>query len=157
MVWIIASIVIPLAMGVIMLFVRLKSSSQPTSTKKIILPPLFMSTGLAMFLFPTFHVSWLQVGESLILGMFFSVFLIKTSKFTKKDNEVYLVPSRSFALILTSLFLIRILLKLIIGSKISIGETSGMFYLLALGMIFTWRMAMLIQYKRIARQLKTGA
>jgi len=145
--------VIPIMMAIIMVFIRLKSASHPTSAKKIILPPLFMSTGLAMFLFPDIHVTWLQVIESIGMGAIFSIFLIKTSHFTVENQEIYLVPSKSFALILISLFLVRLFLKWLIGSQISIGETSGMFYLLALGMICSWRISMLIEYRRIVRNM----
>src|SRR5690625_1927784 len=153
MFWIVMSI-IPIMMAIAMVFVRLKSASQPTSVKKIILPPLFMSTGLAMFLFPDIYVTWLQVVESIGMGAIVSIFLIKASHFKVENQEIYLVLSKSFALILMSLFLIRLFLKWLIGSQVSIGETSGMFYLLALAMIWSWRIAMLIEYRRIVHNMQ---
>src|SRR5699024_4516941 len=152
MFWIVMSI-IPIMMAITMVFVRLKSASQPTSVKKIILPPLFMSTGLAMFLIPDIYVTWLQVVESIGMGAIFSILIIKTYHFIVENQGIYLVRSKSFALILISLFLIRLFLKWLIGSQVSIGEPSGMFYLLALAMIWSWRIAMLIEYRRIVHNM----
>lgn len=149
----ILSTVVAAVMASTMIFVRMKASKKPTTVKKIILPPLFMSTGAFMFLFPMFRLSFLNVIEALIVGVLFSIFLIKYSKFEIKDNDIYLIPSKSFVFILFGLLLVRIIFKLIIGSQISFGETSGMFFLLGFGMIFTWRIAMLYKFLQIKKEL----
>ncbi|WP_174613425.1 CcdC family protein [Virgibacillus ihumii] len=154
MFWIIASTVVAAFMAVTMIFVRLKAAKQPASVKKIILPPLFMSTGAFMFLFPVFQVEWLQVLEAFSVGVVFSIFLIKTSKFEIRSNDIYLIPSKSFVFILFGLLAIRVIIKLVIGGTISLGETSGMFFLLAFGMILSWRLAMLYKYKKLEKQLE---
>ncbi|WP_164668892.1 CcdC family protein [Virgibacillus doumboii] len=154
MFWIIASTIVAAFMAVTMIFVRLKASKKPASVKKIILPPLMMSTGAFMFLFPVFRVDWLQILEAIAVGIIFSVFLIKTSKFEIRDNNIYLIPSKSFVLILFGLLFIRIIIKLVIGSTISFGETSGMFFLLAFGMIISWRLAMLYKFKKLEKELE---
>lgn len=153
MFWIIASTVVAAFMATTMIFVRLKASQQPASMKKIILPPIFMSTGAFMFIFPVFRVSWSQVLEALVVGMIFSIFLIKTSRFEIKNNQIYLIPSKAFVFILFGLLAIRLLAKTYLGTKVSLGETSGMFFLLAFGMIATWRIAMLIKYKKLETKL----
>lgn len=149
MFWAVASTVVAMFMAITMIFYRLKVAEKPASVKKIILPPLFMSTGALMFLFPIFQVSWLQAIEALAVGMFFSIFLIKTSKFEIRNQNIYLIPSKAFAFILFGLLGIRIIAKLILNSQISLGETSGMFFLLAFGMIATWRLAMLYKFKKL--------
>lgn len=154
MFWVVASTVVAVFMAVVMIFVRLKAARKPASVKKIILPPIFMSTGALMFLFPEFRVNWTEVMEALMVGIIFSVFLIKTSKFEIKQNEIYLIPSKSFIFILFGLLFLRTIIKLIVGSKISLGETSGMFFLLAFGMIITWRIAMLVKFKKLEKQIK---
>src|SRR5699024_7689900 len=93
---IIASTVLAFMMAITMIFVRLKASKKPASVKKIILPPLFMSTGACMFFFPEFRLDIQEVGEAFILGVLLSIFLIKTSKFEKRSEEIYLIPSKSF-------------------------------------------------------------
>ncbi|WP_080874556.1 CcdC family protein [Oceanobacillus timonensis] len=139
-------------MAIVMIFVRMRASRKPASVKKIILPPFFMSTGALMFLFPMFRISWLQVAEALVVGMIFSIFLIKTSKLEHSDDNIYVKPSKMFPVILVGLLIVRITIKLIIGTSISVGETSGMFFLLALGMIGTWRIAMLYQYVQLTKK-----
>lgn len=154
MFWAVASTVVAMFMAITMIFYRLKAAEKPASVKKIILPPVFMSTGAFMFLFPTFHISLLQVVEALAVGMIFSLFLIKTSNFEVRDQKIYLIPSKAFAIILFGLLGIRIIAKLILNSQISLGETSGMFFLLALGMIVSWRLAMLYKYKQLETKIK---
>lgn len=151
--WIISSTIVFAIMAVFWIFIRLKASKKPASIKKIILPPIMMSTGAWMFIIPAFRVEWIQVLEALIIGIIFSVFLIKTSKFEIQGKEIYLVPSRAFPIILFGLLIIRLIFKLIVGSYISFGETTGMFFLLALGMIVTWRIAMLLQFIKIKKEI----
>ncbi|MFD2045749.1 CcdC family protein [Ornithinibacillus salinisoli] len=157
MFWVVASTVIAVFMAITMMFIRLKASKKPASIKKIILPPIFMSTGALMFLFPEFQVKWIQVLEAISVGIIFSIFLIKTSKFQIQNRDIYLVPSKSFVIILFSLLVVRIVAKLIIGGSISFGETSGMFFLLAFGMIISWRIAMLYKFIQLEKQLKESS
>ncbi|GLO66327.1 hypothetical protein AQ616_06780 [Oceanobacillus sp. E9] len=152
MYWAIASTVVFALMAITMVFVRMRASKKPATIKKIILPPIFMSTGALMFVLPIFHISWLQVLEALVVGMIFSIFLIKTSRLEIIGNDIYVKPSKVFPFILIGLLVIRITIKIIIGSTISVGETTGMFFLLALGMIGTWRLAMLYQYLQLNKK-----
>lgn len=145
------STIIALFMATIMIFVRSKAAKQPTSVKKIILPPIFMSSGALMYLFPVFRLTLLEIIEVTIIGLIFSIILIKFTKFEVSGNDIYLIPSKSFIFILIGLLAIRIIIKLIIGSFVSFGTTSGMFYFLALVMIVTWRLAMVRKYLSLKR------
>ncbi|TCT26662.1 membrane protein CcdC involved in cytochrome C biogenesis [Melghiribacillus thermohalophilus] len=156
MFWAITTTVMAMIMGTTMVFIRMKAAKKPASVKKIILPPLFMSTGLLMFLFPLFRITWMQVIEAFSVGVAFSVFLILTSSFEVKGKDIYLKPSKAFIFILFGLLLFRIVLKTIIGQSISVGTTSGMFFILAFGMIISWRIAMLIKFLRLKRDLESG-
>jgi|SRR5690625_4793962 len=154
MLLLIGSTIVATVMAIVMIFVRLKAAEQPATIKRIIIPPIMMSTGAFMFLIPQFHVPWTQVIEAVFLGVICSVFLIKTSKFEIRNDNIFLIPSKAFSFILFGLLAIRIIFKLIIGSTISFGETSGMFYLLAFGMIVTWRVAMLYQFIQLRQKLR---
>src|SRR5690625_5664733 len=46
-----------LVMMIVIAIMRIKSAHKPTSKLKIILPPLFMSTGALMFIYPYFQLS----------------------------------------------------------------------------------------------------
>ncbi|WP_445487233.1 CcdC family protein [Niallia sp. 03133] len=152
---VILSSVIAVFMGVFVMFVRMKAAKKPVSAKKIILPPIFMSTGALMFLFPDFAVTGKEILEAVIVGMLFSILLIKTSHFEIKENSVYLKRSRAFVFILFGLLAIRIIAKLILSSSIDVGQLSGMFWILAFSMIVPWRITMYIHYRKLAKQLRT--
>ncbi|MBM7705657.1 CcdC family protein [Chryseomicrobium aureum] len=143
------SLVSAIVMGTLLTIVRSRAAKKPASAKKILLPPLFMSTGALMFLFPFFRVPWINVLEALAVGVLFSFLLVKTSNFEKRDGEVYLKPSKAFIFILFGLLGLRIVLKLVLSSEIDVGELSGMFWLLAFGMIVPWRLMMYKKYKAL--------
>src|SRR4051812_15731443 len=134
--------------------VRMKAAKKPASVKKILLPPLFMSTGALMYIFPEFRLTSLEILESVIVGMLFSILLIKTTKFEIKDQDIYLKRSRAFMFILLGLFVIRMIAKLILSSSIDFGELSGMFFLLAFSMILPWRIAMYRNFQKVSQELK---
>ncbi|WP_062050896.1 CcdC family protein [Bacillus sp. JCM 19034] len=145
-----------IGMAILALFIRLKAIKHPATIKKIILPPLFMSTGFIMFLYEPARPSTLQVMEAIAVGLIFSIFLIKTSTFEIRNQQIYLKRSKAFVFILMGLLVIRIIFKLIIGDSIIVEELAGMFFLLAYGMIVPWRISMLMKYRKLEKQLKAG-
>jgi len=151
---VIISSVFALIMMVMIAIFRVKSAEKATSKTRILLPPLFMSTGSFMFLFPYFRIDISQALEALIVGIIFSGLLIYTSRLEVIDDQIYLKPSKAFIFILFGLIILRTIAKVFIGSKVTIGETGGIFFLLGFGMIFTWRIAMLLKYIRLEKKLK---
>jgi membrane protein CcdC involved in cytochrome C biogenesis len=150
---VIASSIIAVIMAFVVMFIRIKASEKPTNAKKIILPPIFMSTGALMFLHPMFRVTTTELIEALALGGIFSIFLIKTSRFEIINSQIYLKRSKAFMFILIGLLVIRLALKSYLSNKIDYGELSGMFWLLAFGMIVPWRVAMYLSYRKLKKQL----
>ncbi|MGY4111835.1 CcdC family protein [Aeribacillus sp. SP014] len=140
-------------MGIVVILIRTKAAKKPATAKKIILPPIFMSTGALMYLFPQFRITPMEILEALTVGLIFSIFLIKTSTFEVRGEEIYLKRSKAFVYILIGLLVVRILLKSYLSASIDVGELSGMFWLLAFGMIVPWRIAMFISYKKLKNQL----
>ncbi|MDI6647350.1 DUF1453 family protein [Bacillus altitudinis] len=150
---IIISSIVAVCMAVAVMFIRIKSSAKPATAKKIILPPIFMSTGALMFFVPMFQVNGAEFLEAITVGMFFSIFLIKTSKFEIRGNEIYLKRSKAFVFILIGLLVLRIGMKTILSSSIDYGALSGMFWILAFGMIVPWRVAMYLSFRKMSKQL----
>lgn len=150
---VLVSSIIAICMAVAVMFIRIKSSAKPATAKKIILPPIFMSTGALMFFVPMFQVTGAEFLEAITVGMFFSIFLIKTSKFEIRGNEIYLKRSKAFVFILIGLLVLRIGMKTILSSSIDYGSLSGMFWILAFGMIVPWRVAMYLSFRKISKQL----
>ncbi|AYJ90028.1 CcdC protein domain-containing protein [Bacillus safensis] len=150
---ILISSIIAVCMAVAVMFIRIKSSAKPATAKKIILPPIFMSTGALMFFVPIFRVTGAEFLEAITVGMFFSIFLIKTSKFEIRGNDIYLKRSKAFVFILIGLLVLRIGMKTILSSSIDYGSLSGMFWILAFGMIVPWRVAMYLSFRKLSKQL----
>ncbi|KOP82264.1 CcdC family protein [Cytobacillus solani] len=142
-----------ICMAVFAMFIRMKAAKKPATAKKIILPPIFMSTGALMFVFPYFRVTLLEIAEAVIVGFLFSILLIKTSKFEIRDKNIYLKRSKAFLYILIGLLVVRMAGKLILSSTIDYGQLSGMFWILAFGMIVPWRIAMYINFKKLQQEL----
>ncbi|WP_226665530.1 CcdC family protein [Metabacillus litoralis] len=150
------SSIVAVFMALFVLFIRMKSAKKPATAKKIILPPIFMSTGALMFIHPFFRVTGYQLIEALLVGMFFSIFLIKTSSFEIREDKIYLKRSKAFAFILIGLLIIRIVMKSFLSSHIDFGELSGMFWILAFGMIVPWRIAMFRSFQKVQNELNTS-
>jgi membrane protein CcdC involved in cytochrome C biogenesis len=148
------STLIAAGMASMLIFVRLKATKKPTNLKKIILPPIFMSTGMCMYFVPEFRLTPVEILEAICLGMFFSIFLVKTSKFEVVDNDIYLKRSKAFVFILIGLLIVRIILKVYLSVSINVSQLSGMFFLLAFSMIVPWRLAMYRSYKKIQKQMQ---
>lgn len=150
---VIASSVVAILMAIFVTFLRTKSSQKPASVKKIILPPVFMSTGALMFIHPMFRVTPLEILEAVVVGMLFSILLIKTSSFEIRDNDIYMKRSKAFIYILVGLLALRIVLKSVLSTTIDFGALSGMFWILAFAMIVPWRIAMYVKYKKLEAAL----
>lgn len=142
-----------LGMGLFWMFVRMRAQKKPVNEKKILIPPIAMSTGALMFIFEEFRVAPLQILEAVALGLVFSTVLIATSKFEIRDEAVYLKRSKLFVFILFGLLALRVVLKLLFSEYLDIGELGGMFFILAWSMIIPWRIGMLVKYKKLKRAM----
>lgn len=142
---------IAVAMGSAALVIRMKASKRPTSAKRIMVPPLAMSTGFLMFLYEPTRPSAFHVGEALVVGALFSIVLICTSKFEVRDGAIYLKRSKAFAYLLIGLLVLRVAFRIVMGQELNPEELSGMFFLLAYGMLLPWRVAMLVRYVKLKR------
>ncbi|MEB3100727.1 CcdC family protein [Ferviditalea candida] len=146
----IATTVGAMMMALLVIFVRLRASARPTTARKIMIPPIAMSTGFLMFLSPQTHIPLLWALVAFLTGVvLFSYPLIKTSKFHIVDGKVYLKRSKSFIFILLGLLVLRMLLHGYVEHYVSIPQTGAIFFILAFGMILPWRLAMLYQYLKL--------
>ena len=67
----IGSTIIALFMATAWNFIRIKSAKKPTNVKRIILPPIFMSSGALMFIFPEFRLNPYEIVEACVIGVIF--------------------------------------------------------------------------------------
>ncbi|GIP49993.1 hypothetical protein D3C76_167220 [compost metagenome] len=146
-----------MAMAVAVLFIRLKASRRPVTVKKIVIPPLGMTTGLIMFVVPETHIPFLWGVIAFAFGwLLFSYPLIRTTKFEKIDDEIYAERSRSFILILVGLLVVRLLLHEVVEQYVSVMQTGALFFLLAYGMIIRWRLFMFKQYRVMTENIEAS-
>ncbi|RUS49125.1 CcdC family protein [Cohnella sp. AR92] len=140
--------------GVMVIIVRLKAANQPTSLRKIVAPPLGMSTGFLMFVVPDTRVPWLWGLAALAAGaIFFAYPLIATSRFEVREGRIYLKRSKMFIVIIIALLAVRILLHDVVDEYVSIPQSAGLFFLLAFGMLLPWRLAMWKGYVETERKM----
>lgn len=150
----IGSTILAIVMGTGVLMMRLRAQKKPVNAKKILIPPIAMSTGALMFIFEEFRVAPMQILEAVALGMVFSLVLIATSKFEISGDDIYLKASKAFPFILIGLLVLRVILKVIFSTTLDVGELAGMFFILAFSMLAPWRIAMLIKYLKLEKEMK---
>ncbi|KGR90332.1 membrane protein [Ureibacillus massiliensis 4400831 = CIP 108448 = CCUG 49529] len=148
---VIGSTLMAIFMGTFVMFARMRSQKKPVNAKKILIPPIAMSTGALMFIFEEFRVTPIQILEAVVVGVIFSTILIATSKFEIRENEIYMKRSKAFFFIFIGLFVGRSILKVILSDAFDVGELAGMFWILAFSMLLPWRIAMLVKFKKIEK------
>jgi membrane protein CcdC involved in cytochrome C biogenesis len=145
---------IVLIFAIMVIMIRIRAMKKPTHAKKIILPPLGMSTGFLMFLYPPTHIPLIWGLTAFAVGaVFLSIPLIQTSKLQVIDQQIYLKRSRAFIFILITLLVLRLSLHTYLAQHITIFQTAALFFVLAFGMLLPWRMVMYYQYKQLQKQL----
>ena len=148
------SSIMAVCMAIGVMFIRLKAAKKPPTSTKIVIPPIFMSTGACMYLLPEFRLTTSEILEAIVVGLIFSIFLIKTSKFEVRGQEIYLKRSKAFIFILIGLLVVRIVFKSYLSQSLDVGQLSGMFFLLAFAMIVSWRIAMFRSYTKLQKEMK---
>lgn len=145
--WLLVSSVIGAAL---VLAYRVRESQRPITQRKIVIPPLGMSTGFSMFMYAPARIPALWAASAFLLGaLVFSYPLVKTSKLRREGEHVMLRRSRAFLWILGGLVVVRIALRTYVGQYVSPLQTASLFFVLAFGMVLTWRGRMLIDYMRL--------
>ncbi|MFS0722294.1 CcdC family protein [Paenibacillus sp. 1P07SE] len=147
------SILISGMAGAVMILLRLRAARQPTSLKKLVIPPLGMMTGFIMFALPMMHIPWLWGLSAFGTGLLiFSFPLIVTTRLALVKRDIFVIRSKAFILIMVSLFALRLSLHPVVEKVMTIPQTGAIFYLVALGMILPWRLAMVSEYLRLIQR-----
>ena len=139
--------------GTSMILLRLRAARKPTSLKKLIIPPLGMMTGFIMFVVPMMHIPWIWGLSAFGTGLLmFSFPLIVTTRLARVKSDIYVIRSKAFILIMVTLFALRLSMHSVVEQYMTIPQTGALFYLLALGMILPWRLAMVGEYLRLSQR-----
>ena len=146
-----ASLVIPSLVGAAAVMAwRLRETTRPVTAKKIIIPPLGMSTGFSMFALPATRIppSWALCAFA-VGALVLSYPLIKTSHLRREGEHIMLQRSRAFLVILLGLVAVRFAARAYVEQFVSPLQTGAIFFVLAFGMIVSWRTWMYLQYKAL--------
>lgn len=137
---------------------RMRESTRPINVPRIVMPPLGMSTGFGMFLYPPTRIPLLWAAGAFLLGaLVLSYPLVKTSKLKREGDVVMLKRSRAFLWILLGLVGVRVVLRTYVGRYIDPLQTASVFFVLAFGMITVWRVLMLIEYRQLMAEAPRSA
>jgi membrane protein CcdC involved in cytochrome C biogenesis len=147
------SLVAMLFIAVMAFVMRMRETKRPVTGKNLLLPPLFMSTGFAMFLFPGVGTPLTYDVLAFLAGVILSVPLILTSRFEESNGHIYMKPSKYFIVFLLSLIVVRLIVKLWIGDTLSPFQTAGLFFIFAFGMILPWRLAMWYLFQQMTKKV----
>ncbi|HET8940076.1 MAG TPA: cytochrome c biogenesis protein CcdC [Polyangiales bacterium] len=132
---------------------RVRESTRPITARKIVIPPLAMSTGFGMFAYPPARIPPLWAASAFLCGaLILSYPLVKTSKLMRVGDLVMLKRSKAFLWILIGLVAIRLALRGYVGQYVDPLQTASLFFVLAFGMIVVWRVRMLIEYRQLVRE-----
>ena len=149
----IAGTVVAVVMTVFWMTVRHREAQRPLSPRRILIPPLGMSTGAFMYLMPAFRPSPTQLAEAVGAGLVGGAILVATTRLEVRDRTVFLRRSRAFLFIILGLIAIRWVARLALRRTMPFQQLSGMFFLVALTMILCWRIAMFVSYRRLTSRL----
>lgn len=146
--------VIPLATSILgavaVMLWRIRETQRPVNLRGIVMPPLGMATGFAMFLAPVFRVPWTWALGAFVAGAVALAYpLLKTSRLVRDGEAVMLQRSNAFLAVLVALATIRLAARSYFDTVLTVEQTSALFFILAFGMIVRWRTQMLLEYRAL--------
>ncbi len=146
------AIVMSLVGGAVIVAWRVRETQTPVTAKKLLIPPLAMSSGFFMFLAPQVRIPWSWAASAFAAGaLLFSYPLIHTSRMVRQGDVILMQRSRAFLVILLGLFAVRLLARQYVEQYVSIPQTGALFFILAFGMLLPWRLAMFASYRGLQR------
>ncbi len=146
----IAGTVAPVVGGAAVLVWRFQETRTPVTARKILIPPLGMSTGFFMFVSPAMRIplTW-GIGAFLFGALVLSWPLARSSSLEKQGDVILMRRSPYFLLILLGLLALRLALHDSIGHLLPPRQTAAFFFVLAFGMILRWRASMYRSFRTL--------
>ncbi|MBI2393580.1 MAG: cytochrome c biogenesis protein CcdC [Deltaproteobacteria bacterium] len=149
----VAFILVSIAGAVVVISWRMRETSRPIDARKILIPPLGMSTGFAMFVYPPTRIPILWAAVAFLFGALVLCYpLAKSSELARVGDEIRLRRSPAFLWILFALVTIRFAARTWVEHYVSPLQTGSIFFVTAFGMILPWRLLMYRKYKRLVAQ-----
>lgn len=132
---------------------RVREGRTAMTLKKIVMPPLGMSTGFCMFFVPAFRVPWTWgIGAFLVGAMVLAWPLLLTSSLRREGDVIMMKRSAAFFAVVIVLAAVRYFARDYFDRYLTLEQTGGLFFILAFGMILRWRMNLFFAYRRLTAQ-----
>ncbi len=129
---------------------RVQEARTAVTARKIIIPPAGMTMGFCMFIAPAFRVPIIWALVAFVIGAgVLSYPLLRTSRLTREGDVIMMQRSKFFYLVVIALAIVRMLARGYFNTFISLNQTAGLFFVLAFGMILTWRVWMYREYRQV--------
>ena len=129
---------------------RVHEGRSIVTARKILIPPLGMSTGFSMFLAPQCRIPWAwALGAFLRGATVFAWPMLRTSRLIRVGDTVMMERSNAFFLVIIVLAIVRVAAHSYFDRFLTVTQTGAIFFVLAFGMIVHWRARMYRQYLEI--------
>jgi membrane protein CcdC involved in cytochrome C biogenesis len=133
---------------------RMRESRSPVSLRKIIIPPLGMSSGFSMFLYPPTRVPFTWAAVAFLVGVVVFAFpLVRTSRLIIEGGDIVVRRSPAFLWVLLGLVGARFALRSYVQHYVDPLQTGALFFLLAFGAVARWRASMLLEYRQLRARM----
>ncbi len=129
---------------------RVREGRTAVTARKILIPPVGMSTGFFMFLVPAFRVPWSWALIAFLLGAVALAYpLLLTSRLERIGGNIMMKRSGAFFAVVIVLAAIRYFARGYFDRLLTLEQTGGLFFILAFGMILRWRLSMFFEYRAL--------
>ncbi len=129
---------------------RVREGRTAMTVKKIVIPPLGMSTGFCMFFVPAFRVPWMWALAAFLVGaVVFAYPLLLTSRLKREGDAIMMKRSSAFFTVVIVLAAVRYFARGYVDSFMTLEQTGALFYLVAFGMILRWRSSLFFAYRAL--------
>ena len=131
---------------------RMREGRTAVTAKKILFPPLGMATGFSMFAMPQFRMPFTWGLAAFFIGAVVLAYpLLLTSSLERSGDVIMMKRSGAFFSVVIVLAVIRYLARGYFDSLLTMEQTGGLFFVLAFGMIFRWRMSMYLKFRALTQ------
>jgi membrane protein CcdC involved in cytochrome C biogenesis len=132
---------------------RMREARSAVTGRKIIIPPIGMAMGFCMFLTTAFRIPIAWALVAFVTGACVLAYpLVWMSRLTREGDVIMMQRSKFFYLVVITIAIVRMMARDYVNTFISINQTAGLFFILAFGMILTWRVWMYREYRQLCRQ-----
>ncbi len=129
---------------------RVREGRSAVTARKILIPPVGMSTGFCMFLVPAFRVPWTWALFAFLIGAIALAYpLLLTSRLERAGETIMMKRSGAFFAVIIVLAAVRYFARGYFDRLLTIEQTGGLFFILAFGMILRWRLSMFFEYRAL--------